>query len=81
MRALEECRRTQVLVDGAWQDAKWEQIDAGDIIRMFNPDGTPLLYHSDKPHLGFNYVVVDTPAIRVDPKDISDMEIRESTNA
>jgi hypothetical protein len=35
MLKLEETRQVQVLVNGQWVDAQWQQIEKGDVIRMF----------------------------------------------
>lgn len=49
MRKMEEVRRTEVKQpDGTWVTATWEQLDQGDTIRMFDPDGSPVVSLEDK---------------------------------
>lgn len=37
MKLLTECRTTEVKQGDTWVPAQWEQIEEGDIIRMFEP--------------------------------------------
>ena len=48
MIPLNDIRKTEVrMPDGCWLEIRWEQLEVGDIIRMFEPDGTPVTYKGE----------------------------------
>lgn len=60
MRTLEASRRTEVCVDGTWTPAHDEQLEIGDLIRIFNADDTPLIDDGAS-----KFLVTAEPAIRL----------------
>lgn len=43
MISREQIRKTEVQqADGSWQEVLFSQIEPGDILRQFEPDGTPV---------------------------------------
>jgi len=57
MRTLEESRKYEVLVDGAWIPVHWEQLDKGDTVRC-NPALPEDVYHDASP-----FVVDEQPTL------------------
>lgn len=43
MKTLDQVRRVEVAQpDGSWLSVHMEQLEPGDVFRMFEPDGTPV---------------------------------------
>ena len=63
MRTLEETRRIEVMTSIGWVNAHMGQLDAGDTIRMFNPDGTPVVNNNTGTT---EWVVAETPRVVID---------------
>jgi hypothetical protein len=61
MRALEDCKRYEVQTDNGWVPVRWEQLDVGDIVRAFHPDGTP----ETDPMVPLHMTISELPHLRV----------------
>ena len=60
-----ETRRViEVCVNGTWQPTNLGELDSGDIIRMFNPDGSPVVCQETG---AISWTVLEQPKIMVDP--------------
>lgn len=42
MISKEQLRTTQVLINGEWETCIMSQLEKGDVIRMFEPNGDPV---------------------------------------
>lgn len=60
MRAPEKTRTMEVKQGDEWVKATMCQLDAGDVFRMFNPDGSPVVDHEGKAE----WTVKEQPSIR-----------------
>ncbi len=68
MLTPEKQRRTEIrMPDGTWQQVHWDQLEPNDVIRMFNPDGTPVITAGGKQEM----IVLSLPNIEIDdlPKE------------
>ena|SRR5271168_4920884 len=61
MRPLEQCRRYEIETAEGWVPVHWEQLDVGDVVRCFEPDGTP----SVDPAVPLHMTISEVPAIQV----------------
>ena len=55
-------RRIEVQLNGQWVAAHMEQLEKGDTVRMFEPDGTPVEFRTSGE---FSAVVLTTPSFEV----------------
>jgi hypothetical protein len=59
MIAREKLRRVEVQQGEEWAECALDQLEAGDVFRMFEPDGSPA-------HDGLSWRVVATPGVQVE---------------
>lgn len=71
MRLLENCCSYEVQTAEGWVPVRWEQLDVGDVIRCFNPDGTPQL----DPLVPLHMTVSKLPCLQV--LRIDEVAVRE----
>lgn len=82
MKALNACRRTEVKQGDTWVPVHWEQLDKGDIIRMFEPaslDGTTTQVHFEGVYT--DGILIKQPALHIESPTVVHANIISNTGA
>jgi len=61
MKQLSELRKIEVKIVDVWTPVHMGQIEAGDVIRLFEPDGSPVTHNGKS-----EFMVTARPGMQVD---------------